>query len=289
MASTSEDALFRDLQKYNCMTREEEIELAKRKDAGDETAIDEFVLRNMRFVRRLVYKYRNKGISMTDLIKEGAFGLETAARKFDHTRGNRFATYAYWWIRSHIQKAIANTGETIRIPIHRRDNRISVNKAVRKLYALGNPNPAIGDIEKATGLSAEKIKVALEPDLKTVSLDSPIGPIGNESNEHSLSECLPDQKNVPADVALHREHTKRIIGEILGGLTEREKTIIEMRFGFNGYEKHSLDEAGKQFGVCRERIRQIQREALRKLRIQLKRILDKEAVKSDNVGALWEL
>ena len=244
------------------ITVEEEVELAKRIKKGDHAALEKLKRANLRFVVSVAKQYQNQGLSLPDLINEGNLGLIKAAEKFDETRGFKFISYAVWWIRQSITRAIADQARTIRIPVHMVE---TINKLIRVsrqlLQELGR-EPTPEEIAEEMKMPVERVREILKISQEPVSLETPIG---EEEDSHLGDFIKDDNVPVPADAATFTL-LKEQLEEVLGTLTEREQKVLTLRFGLEDGRARTLEEVGKEFNVTRERIRQIEAKALRKLR-----------------------
>jgi RNA polymerase primary sigma factor len=253
---------LKEIGKVPLLTAEQEIELAKRMEEGDEEAKKKLAEANLRLVVSIAKRYVGRGMLFLDLIQEGNLGLIKAVEKFDYRKGYKFSTYATWWIRQAITRAIADQARTIRIPVHMVE---TINKLIRVsrqlLQELGR-EPTSEEIAEEMDMPVERVREILKISQEPVSLETPIG----EEEDSHLGDFIQDENvPVPADAAaftLLREQ----LSEVLGTLTEREQKVLRLRFGLDDGRARTLEEVGKEFDVTRERIRQIEAKALRKLR-----------------------
>ena len=253
---------LKEIGKVPLLTAEEEIELAKRMEAGDEKAKQKLAEANLRLVVSIAKRYVGRGMLFLDLIQEGNLGLIKAVEKFDYEKGYKFSTYATWWIRQAITRAIADQARTIRIPVHMVE---TINKLIRVsrqlLQELGR-EPLPEEIAEVMDISVERVREILKISQEPVSLETPIG----EEEDSHLGDFIQDQ-NVPVPAEAAASNLLRDqLNEVLDTLTEREQKVLRLRFGMDDGRARTLEEVGKEFQVTRERIRQIEAKALRKLK-----------------------
>ena len=253
---------LKEIGKVSLLTADEEIELAKRMENGDEEAKKRLAEANLRLVVSIAKRYVGRGMLFLDLIQEGNLGLIKAVEKFDYRKGYKFSTYATWWIRQAITRAIADQARTIRIPVHMVE---TINKLIRVsrqlLQELGR-EPSPEEIAEEMDMSVDRVREILKISQEPVSLETPIG---EEEDSHLGDFIQDDNVPVPADAAAFTLLKEQLI-EVLGTLTEREQKVLRLRFGLDDGRARTLEEVGKEFNVTRERIRQIEAKALRKLR-----------------------
>ncbi len=244
------------------LTPEEEQDLARRMAEGDESAKQHLIEANLRLVVSNAKKYVGKGMFFLDLIQEGNLGLIKAVDKFDYQRGHKFSTYATWWIRQAITRAIADQARTIRIPVHMVETIHKVSRVTRQLLQENGREPTAEEIAKALNMSPEKVREIMKVAQDPVSLETPIG----EEEDSHLGDFIPDEDSpAPAEAASQAMLREQII-EVLRTLTPREEQVLTLRFGLEDGRPRTLEEVGKVFNITRERIRQIEAKALRKLR-----------------------
>jgi len=253
-------AFLSDIGKIDLLTAAQEVELAKRIERGDHAAKQEMVEANLRLVVSIAKRYRDQGLPFLDLIQEGSIGLGRAAEKFDHRKGFKFSTYATWWIRQAVARALADKARTIRMPVHVVEKLNKIVRSQRKLRGeLGRePTPAeiAGDVELPLGEVEQILRIAQTP----VSLEQPVG----EGEAAEFGHFLADSGPLPEDVANDNSRSCTLT-ESLATLTLRERRVLELRYGLEGGAPATLDDLGKVFGVTRERIRQIEKNSLQKL------------------------
>ena len=253
---------LKEIGQVKLLSAEEEVELAKRVSEGDQAAKNKLTEANLRLVVSIAKKYSGRGLHILDLIQEGNTGLIRAVDKFDWTKGNKFSTYATWWIRQAITRAIADQARTIRVPVHMVEVINKATRCNRKLVQELGREPTVEEIAKELGLPVEKIIEANRTAADTLSLDTPVG----DEEDTSIGSFVEDERTPgPAD-ATSNALLAEALKEILDTLTEREADVLKMRFGMYDGRTHTLEEVGQIFGVTRERIRQIENKAIRKLR-----------------------
>ena len=253
---------LKEIGKVPLLTAEREKELAERMAEGDETAKTELVEANLRLVVSIAKRYVGKGMFFLDLIQEGNLGLMKAVDKFDYTKGYKFSTYATWWIRQAITRAIADQARTIRIPVHMVETIHKVSRYQRQMLQELGREPTPAEIGEKMGMSAERVREIMKVALDPVSLETPIG----EEEDSHLGDFIPDEDTPSPSESASTNILREVIERELNTLTPREAHVIKLRFGLYDGRTRTLEEVGKEFDITRERIRQIESKALRKLR-----------------------
>ena len=261
--STDSLQLFlKDIGKVDLLTAAQEVELAKRIERGDHGAKQEMVEANLRLVVSIAKRYRNQGLPFLDLIQEGTIGLVRAAEKFDWRKGYKFSTYATWWIRQAVARALADKARTIRMPVHVVEKLNKIVRTERKLRAELCREPTPLEVALDLDLPVEEVEQIMRSAQTPVSLEKPVG----DEEESEFGHFLTDE-NVPLpDEAAEVTMRKETLNKILGTLSHRERRVLELRYGLDGEHPRTLDEVGRTFNVTRERIRQIENQSLKKLR-----------------------
>ena len=265
ISSTTQDPVkmyLKDIGKVPLLSAEEEIELAKRMEAGDEAAKKKLAESNLRLVVSIAKRYVGRGMLFLDLIQEGNLGLLKAVEKFDYRKGYKFSTYATWWIRQAITRAIADQARTIRIPVHMVETINKVTRVSRDLLQKLGREPLPEEVGEVMGLPKERVQEIMKIAQEPVSLETPIG----EEEDSHLGDFIQDV-SIPTPVeATNQTLLHEQLDDVVSTLTEREQRVIKLRFGWDDGRPRTLEEVGKEFNVTRERIRQIEAKALRKLR-----------------------
>ncbi|HZZ99374.1 MAG TPA: sigma-70 family RNA polymerase sigma factor [Candidatus Paceibacterota bacterium] len=259
---------LKEIGQYPLLTSEEEVELAKRIERNDESARQKLALSNLRLVVSIAKKYvgRSANLNLLDLIQEGNIGLFKAVEKFDYRKGYKFSTYATWWIRQAITRALADQGRTIRIPVHMVETINKYQQVVRRLVQDLGREPMPEEVASEMGVEVDKIRHIMKISQETISLEAPVGGDDGDDESSSLENFIADDDSISPSTSAARKILKSYINEIISDLTQREQKILDMRFGLTDGVTHTLEEVGKVFSVTRERIRQIEAKALDKIR-----------------------
>ena len=261
----STDALqlfLKDIGKVDLLTAAQEVELAKRIERGDHGAKQEMVEANLRLVVSIAKRYRNQGLPFLDLIQEGTIGLVRAAEKFDYRKGFKFSTYATWWIRQAVARALADKARTIRMPVHVVEKLNKIVRSERKLRAELCREPTPEEVARDLDLPVDEVEQIMRSAQAPVSLEKPVG----DEEESEFGHFLTDQNAPLPDEAADTTLRKETLRRILSTLSQRERRVLELRYGLDGEHPRTLDEVGRTFNVTRERIRQIENQSLKKLR-----------------------
>lgn len=253
---------LREIGKVPLLTSEEELELARRIAEGDEEAEKKMTEANLRLVVSIAKRYVGRGMQLLDLIQEGNLGLLKAVKKYDHTKGFKFSTYATWWVRQAITRALADQARTIRIPVHMVETMNKLTQCSRKLQQELGREPTIDELSKAVKLSPERINEIRQMCMEPVSLESPVG----EEDDSHLGDFIEDDSGAQPAEAVSRAMLRQQLMEILDTLSDREAKVLRLRYGLDDGRPRTLEEVGKEFNVTRERVRQIEAKALRKIR-----------------------
>jgi len=256
------DKYLHEIGKVDLITAEEEVELAKRIREGDERALNRLINANLRFVVSVSKQYQNQGLSLPDLINEGNLGLIKAAQRFDETRGFKFISYAVWWIRQSILQALAEQARIVRLPLNKIGSINKINKVLATLEQQYEREPSAEEVALELECSSKDVKESLRNSGRHVSMDAPL----SQSEDGTLYDVL-DCKDTPSpDQQLIQESLRREIERAISTLTEREANIIRLYFGLNSKNPYTLEEIGEEFGLTRERVRQIKEKAVRRLK-----------------------
>jgi RNA polymerase primary sigma factor len=252
---------LKDIGRVPLLTAAQEVALAKRIEAGDQEAKRQMVEANLRLVVSIAKGYRGRGLPFLDLIQEGTLGLVRAVEKFDWRRGFKFSTYATWWIRQAVTRALADKGRTIRIPVHVVEKLNQISRAERSLVGQLGREPTAEEIAHAAGLTPAEVEDILRSAQPIVSLEKPVG----EEEESELGRFLADENSPPPEIVAEAALRDQALRDLLNQLSYRERRVLELRYGLGGEKPRTLDELGRMFNVTRERIRQVENQSLQKL------------------------
>ena len=261
LAAATTDSLqlfLNEIGRYPLLTAAQEVELAKRIERGDAEAKEQMINANLRLVVSIAKRYQDHGLSLLDLIQEGIIGLIRAVEKFDYRKGFKFSTYATWWIRQAVQRGVANKARTIRVPIHVADIERKIARAERELVAAGEGrHPTDEEIARRAGVTMRQLEDVRDVARSVTSLDKPVG----DTDDATLGDLLPSESS-PADVELTLDLEQDALARALARLPDRDREVLRLRYGLDGGEPHSLASVGRELGLTRERVRQIEAGAL---------------------------
>ena len=260
-AVNSVQLYFQQINRIPLLTQEEEVSLAKRSLTGDTEASKRLVEANLRLVVSIAKHYHSSTLSFMDLVQEGNIGLCKAAEKFDYTKGYRFSTYATWWVRQTITRALADQDRVIRIPTNLVEYHNKMSKIIAQYQTEYGTNPSVEELMEETGWTKERVSTLLDLTMSTSSLETPVG----DEEDATMGDLIPDNTYNPVVEAM-READKQVILSVLNTLTEKERDVMTLRFGIGTDNPLTLEEVGEKYNVTRERIRQIENRALKKLR-----------------------
>lgn len=261
-SADSVGAYLQEIGRHDLLTAEEEVELAKRVAEGDSEAARRLVEANLRLVVSIAKRYANRGVPLLDLIQEGNLGLMRAVEKFDYRKGYRFSTYATWWIRQAITRSFADQGNLIRLPVHVMESVNKMSSAERRLVQELGREPSEAEIAEELGEDEAKVRRIMQAAREPISLQTLVG----ETDESPLQNFIEDDKGPSPESVVQRRSLQEELNTVLSTLTDRERRILELRFGLDNEKPRTLEQIGREFGVTRERIRQIEAKALRQLR-----------------------
>jgi RNA polymerase primary sigma factor len=260
----STDALqlfLKDIGRVPLLTAAQEVELAKRIERGDHPAKQKMVESNLRLVVSIAKNYRNQGLPFLDLIQEGTIGLVRAAEKFDYRKGFKFSTYATWWIRQAVARALADKARTIRMPVHVVEKLNKIGRSERKLLSELGRDPSNSEIARDLELTIDEVEQIRRSAQAPISLEKPVG----DEEESEFGHFLADESAPAPDLSAEETLRREVLMRVLGGLSHRERRVLELRYGLGGEHPRTLDEVGRTFNVTRERVRQIENQSLKKL------------------------
>ena len=256
------DKYLHEIGKIELLTAEEEVDLARRIRKGEDQALNLLIKANLRFVVSVSKQYQNQGLSLPDLINEGNLGLIKAAQRFDETRGFKFISYAVWWIRQSILQALAEQARIVRLPLNKIGSINKINRTLQELEQKFEREPTPEEIAEILNVAPEDVKDAIKNSNRHISMDAPI----NHDEDVTMHDVISKKDFNNPDVSLISESLKKEVARTLSTLTEREADIIRLYFGLNSKHAHTLEEIGQEFGLTRERVRQIKEKAIKKLK-----------------------
>lgn len=263
---------LREIGQVKLLTPQEEIDLAARIKAGDKKAREQMIKANLRLVVKIAHDYEGYGLPLLDLINEGNIGLMKAVERFDPAKGGKLSTYGSWWIKQSIKRALANQSKTIRLPVHLVDKIAKMRRTAMKLQEIFGREPADEELAEEMGMTAARVAQLRTAAIRPASLDAPIG----DEDSNNFSEIVQDENADTPYEQLEDKTVTRMLQEMVKTLDSREATILRYRFGLDGGSERTLEEVGEKFGVTRERVRQIQNIALRKLRRMIEKLEGKK-------------
>ena len=259
---------IREIGETKLLTPKEEVQLARRIQKGDAKAREHMIKANLRLVVKIARDYENYGLPLLDLINEGNIGLMRAVEKFDPRKGAKLSTYAAWWIKQSIRRALSDQSKTIRIPVHATDKLLHIRRTATKLEEELGREPSAEEIGDELGIPPKQVRLLLTAAIRPASLDAPLG----DDDSNRFADIIPDERAADPYEELEDKTNADMVREVIGILDPREMTILRFRFGLDGGGEKTLEEVGEKFGVTRERIRQIQNVALRKLRKRIEKL-----------------
>ncbi len=273
---------LREISQYPLITVEEEVRLAARIKRGDRKAREKMIKANLRLVVKIAHDFSNLGLPLLDLISEGNIGLMKAVERFDPSKGGKLSTYASWWIKQSIKRALANQSKTIRLPVHLVDKIAKIRRVASKMAEELGREPSDHELAEELGLHVSKVEHLKNVAIRPASLDAPVGP----EDGTRYGDLVSDDRAVDPFEELRDKDLREEVGDLLDVLDERERRIINFRFGLDGGRERTLEEVGQKFGVTRERIRQLQNIALAKMRRVLNKREELQDPEEDLVGAM---
>ena len=259
---------IREIGETKLLTPKEEVQLARRIQKGDAKAREHMIKANLRLVVKIARDYENYGLPLLDLINEGNIGLMRAVEKFDPRKGAKLSTYAAWWIKQSIRRALSDQSKTIRIQVHATDKLLHIRRTATKLEEELGREPSAEEIGDELGIPPKQVRLLLTAAIRPASLDAPLG----DDDSNRFADIIPDERAADPYEELEDKTNADMVREVIGILDPREMTILRFRFGLDGGGEKTLEEVGEKFGVTRERIRQIQNVALRKLRKKIEKL-----------------